>query len=55
ETWDEVCEILLQLVQGCLDVCKKEVDPASKSRAHLLEALSDAKFRGHQFHHILLV
>ncbi|KAF8409643.1 hypothetical protein HHK36_005721 [Tetracentron sinense] len=48
--WDEVGEsdeerdkMLLQLEQECLDVYKKKVDQAAKSRAHLLQALADAK------------
>nr|XP_043605933.1 65-kDa microtubule-associated protein 1-like [Erigeron canadensis] len=48
--WDEVGEcdeerdkMLLQLEQECLDVYKRKVDQAVKSRAHLLQALADAK------------
>lgn len=48
--WDEVGEsdeerdkMLLQLEQDCLDVYKRKVDQAAKSRAHLLQALADAK------------
>ncbi|CAI9283508.1 unnamed protein product [Lactuca saligna] len=48
--WDEVGEsdeerdkMLLQLEQECLDVYKRKVDQAAKSRAHLLQALADAK------------
>ncbi|MQM06083.1 hypothetical protein Taro_038899 [Colocasia esculenta] len=48
--WDEVGEsdeerdkMLLQLEQECLDVYKRKVDHASKSRAHLLESLADSK------------
>ncbi len=47
--WDEVGEsdeerdkMLLQLEQECLDVYKRKVDLAAKSRAHLLQALADA-------------
>lgn len=50
EIWDEVGEndeerdkMLLQLEQDCLDVYKRKVEQASKSRAQLLQALSDAK------------
>ncbi|KAF8410799.1 hypothetical protein HHK36_003336 [Tetracentron sinense] len=50
QIWDEVGEsddvrdkMLLQLEQDCLDVYKKKVDQAAKSRAHLLQALADAK------------
>uniref|UniRef100_A0A2P2MAF3 65-kDa microtubule-associated protein 1-like n=1 Tax=Rhizophora mucronata TaxID=61149 RepID=A0A2P2MAF3_RHIMU len=50
EIWDEVGEtdedrdkMLLQIEQECLDVYKKKVEQAAKSRAQLLEALSDAK------------
>ncbi|KAJ7963721.1 65-kDa microtubule-associated protein 1 [Quillaja saponaria] len=50
EIWDEVGEsdeerdkMLLQLEQECLDVYKRKVEQAAKSRAHLLTALSDAK------------
>lgn len=48
--WDEVGEtdeerdkMLLQIDQECLDVYKRKVDQAVKSRAHLLQALADAK------------
>lgn len=48
--WDEVGEsdeerdkLLLQIEQECLDVYKRNVDQADKSRAQLLQALSDAK------------
>ncbi|KAA8527015.1 hypothetical protein F0562_008756 [Nyssa sinensis] len=34
--------MLLQLEQECLDVYKRKVDQAAKSRAHLLQALADA-------------
>ncbi|KAM3696310.1 hypothetical protein ACB098_06G028900 [Castanea mollissima] len=50
EIWDEVGEsdeerdkMLLQLEQDCLDVYKRKVEQAAKSRAQLLQALSDAK------------
>ncbi|XP_060209118.1 65-kDa microtubule-associated protein 1-like [Lycium barbarum] len=50
QIWDEVGEtdddrdkMLLQIDQECLDVYKRKVDQAVKSRAHLLEALADAK------------
>nr|XP_024924076.2 65-kDa microtubule-associated protein 1 isoform X2 [Ziziphus jujuba var. spinosa] len=50
EIWDEVGEndeerdkMLLQLEQECLDVYKRKVEQATKSRAQLLQALSDAK------------
>ncbi|KAL2322720.1 hypothetical protein Fmac_027099 [Flemingia macrophylla] len=50
EIWDEVGEsdeerdkILLQIEQECLDVYKRKVDQAAKSRAQLLQSLSDAK------------
>ncbi|XP_057977962.1 65-kDa microtubule-associated protein 1-like [Malania oleifera] len=50
QIWDEVGEsdeerdkMLLQLEQECLDVYKRKVDQAAKSRAHLLQALADAK------------
>lgn len=50
EIWDEVGEsdeerdkMLLQLEQECLDVYKRKVEHAAKSRAQLLQALSDAK------------
>ncbi|KAK7276890.1 hypothetical protein RIF29_18036 [Crotalaria pallida] len=49
EIWDEVGEsdeqrdqMLLQLEQECLDVYKRKVMQAAKSRAELLQALSDA-------------
>ncbi|KAI3703805.1 hypothetical protein L1987_74000 [Smallanthus sonchifolius] len=48
--WDEVGEsdeerdkMLLQLEQECLNVYKRKVDQAAKSKAHLLQALADAK------------
>ncbi|XP_068635410.1 65-kDa microtubule-associated protein 1-like [Aristolochia californica] len=48
--WDEVGEsdedrdkMLLQLEQECLDVYKRKVDQAAKSRAHLLQTLADSK------------
>ncbi|XP_047982398.1 65-kDa microtubule-associated protein 1-like [Salvia hispanica] len=50
QIWDEVGEndeerdrILLQLDQECLDVYKRKVDLAVKSRAHLLQTLADAR------------
>lgn len=50
EIWDEVGEndeerdkMLLQLEQECLDVYKRKVEQAAKSRAQLLQALSDSK------------
>lgn len=50
EIWDEVGEsdeqrdkMLLQLEQECLDVYKRKVELAAKSRAQLLQALSDGK------------
>ncbi|XP_021912355.1 65-kDa microtubule-associated protein 1-like [Carica papaya] len=50
EIWDEVGEsdeerdkLLLQIEQECLDVYKRKVEQAAKSRAQLLQALSDAK------------
>lgn len=50
EIWDEVGEsdeerdkMLLQLEQECLDVYKRKVEHATKSRAQLLPSLSDAK------------
>ena len=50
QIWNEVGEsdeerdkMLLQLEQECLDVYKRKVDLAAKSRAHLLQALADAK------------
>ncbi|XP_059662438.1 65-kDa microtubule-associated protein 1-like [Cornus florida] len=50
QIWDEVGEsdeerdkMLLQIDQECLDVYKRKVDQAAKSRAHLLQALADAK------------
>ncbi|KAL5729777.1 hypothetical protein ACHQM5_002678 [Ranunculus cassubicifolius] len=49
QIWDEVGEndevrdkMLLQIEQECLDVYKRKVDQAAKSRAHLLQALADA-------------
>lgn len=48
--WDEVGEtdeerdkMLLQLEHDCLDVYKRKVDQAVKSRAHLLQTLADAR------------
>jgi len=48
--WDEVGEsdeerdkMLLQLEQECLDVYRRKVDQASKSRAQLLQALADSR------------
>ncbi|XP_010913972.1 65-kDa microtubule-associated protein 1 [Elaeis guineensis] len=48
--WDEVGEsdeerdkMLLQLEQECLDVYKRKVDQASRSRALLLQALADSR------------
>ncbi|KAK7387120.1 hypothetical protein VNO78_27644 [Psophocarpus tetragonolobus] len=50
EIWDEVGEsdeerdkMLLQIEQECLDVYKRKVEQAAKSRAQLLQSLSDAK------------
>ncbi|GMJ15983.1 microtubule-associated proteins 65-1 [Hibiscus trionum] len=50
EIWDEVGEsdeerdkMLLQIEQECLDVYKRKVELAAKSRALLLQTLSDAK------------
>ncbi|OIW21414.1 hypothetical protein TanjilG_02782 [Lupinus angustifolius] len=50
EIWDEVGEsdeerdkMLLEIDQECLDVYKKKVEQAAKSRAQLLQSLSDAK------------
>ncbi|XP_023005347.1 65-kDa microtubule-associated protein 1-like [Cucurbita maxima] len=50
EIWDEVGEsdedrdkMLLQIDQECLDVYKRKVEQADKSRAKLLQSLSDAK------------
>ncbi|KAM2508274.1 hypothetical protein ACFX1W_030490 [Malus domestica] len=50
EIWNEVGEIdeerdkmLLQLDQECLDVYKRKVELAAKSRAQLLQALSDSR------------
>ncbi|KAL3508440.1 hypothetical protein ACH5RR_027841 [Cinchona calisaya] len=50
QIWDEVGEtdeerdkMLLQLEQECLDVYKRKVNQAAKSRAHLLQELADAK------------
>lgn len=49
QIWDEVGEsdderdkMLLQLEQECLDVYKRKVDLAAKSKAQLLQALADA-------------
>ena len=49
QIWDEVGEtdeerdqMLLQLEQECLDVYKRKVDQAAKSRAYLLQTLADA-------------
>jgi len=49
EIWDEVGEsdderdkLLLQIEQECLDVYKRKVEQAAKSRAELLQTLSDA-------------
>lgn len=48
--WDEVGEgdeerdkMLLQLEQECLDVYKRKVDQAARSRAHLLQSLADSR------------
>ncbi|KAI3783596.1 hypothetical protein L1987_42680 [Smallanthus sonchifolius] len=48
--WDEVGEsdedrdkMLLQLEHECLNLYKRKVDQAVKSKAHLLRALADAK------------
>ncbi|CAM8951765.1 unnamed protein product [Rhodiola kirilowii] len=50
QIWDEVGEsdderdkMLLQLEQECLDVYKRKVDVAMKSRGQLLQTLADAK------------
>ncbi|KAK7316801.1 hypothetical protein RJT34_00526 [Clitoria ternatea] len=50
EIWDEVGEsdeerdkMLLQIEQECLDVYKRNVEQAAKSRAQLLQSLDDAK------------
>ncbi|XP_059282774.1 65-kDa microtubule-associated protein 1-like [Lycium ferocissimum] len=43
ETDDERDKMLLQIDQECLDVYKRKVDHAVKSRSHLLQALADAK------------
>ncbi|EPS64691.1 hypothetical protein M569_10086 [Genlisea aurea] len=50
QIWDEVGEsdeerdkMLLQLEQECLDVYKRKVELAVKSRAHLLQSLADAR------------
>ncbi|GAB4846090.1 hypothetical protein Ancab_025087 [Ancistrocladus abbreviatus] len=50
QIWDEVGEsdedrdkMLLQIERECLDVYKRKVDQAVKSRAQLLQALADAK------------
>lgn len=47
--WDEVGEsdeerdkMLFQIDQECLDVYKRKVDHAAKSRAELLQTLADA-------------
>ncbi|KAK7333438.1 hypothetical protein VNO80_30211 [Phaseolus coccineus] len=52
EIWDEVGEIdeerdkmLLQIEEECLDVYKRKVEMAAKSRAQLLQSLSDAKLK----------
>ncbi|KAE8725468.1 65-kDa microtubule-associated protein 1 [Hibiscus syriacus] len=49
EIWDEVGEsdeerdkMILQIEQECLDVYKRKVEQAAKSRAQLLQVLSDA-------------
>lgn len=48
--WDEVGEsdderdkMLLQLEQECLDVYKRKVEQAAKSRAHFIQKLADSK------------
>ncbi|GFQ00781.1 65-kda microtubule-associated protein 1 [Phtheirospermum japonicum] len=43
ETDDERDKMLLQLEQECLDVYKRKVDHAVKSRAQLLQTLADAR------------
>ncbi|KAM3396313.1 65-kDa microtubule-associated protein 1 [Capsicum galapagoense] len=43
ETDDERDKMLLQIDKECLDVYKRKVDHSVKSRAHLLQALADAK------------
>ncbi|KAK6124798.1 hypothetical protein DH2020_041457 [Rehmannia glutinosa] len=43
ETDDERDKMLLQLEQECLDVYRRKVDLAVKSRAHLLQTLADAR------------
>lgn len=50
QIWDEVGEtneerdkMLLQLEQECLEVYKRKVDKAVKSRAELLQTLADAR------------
>lgn len=50
QIWDEVGEtdeerdkMLLQLDQECVDVYKRKVDLAVKSRVHLLQTLADAR------------
>lgn len=50
QIWDEVGEsdeardhMLLQIEQECLDVYKRKVDQAEKSRKSLLQTLRDAK------------
>ncbi|KAE9591198.1 putative microtubule-associated protein, MAP65/Ase1/PRC1 [Lupinus albus] len=52
EIWDEVGEsdeerdkMLLQIDQECLDVYKRKVEQAAKSRAQLRQSLSDAKLK----------
>lgn len=54
QIWDEVGEsdaerdkMLLQLEQECLDVYKRKVDHAVKSRAHLLQSLADGQVELH--------
>ena len=49
QIWDEVGEndderdkMLLQLEQECLDVYRRKVDQAAKSRAQMLQSLADA-------------
>lgn len=50
QIWDEVGEsdaerdrMLLQLEQECLDVYKRKVDQATRSRARLLQTLADSR------------
>lgn len=43
ENDEERDKMLLQLEQECLDVYKRKVEQAAKSRAQLLQALSDAE------------